>query len=253
MAGEGKGKQIASDDRDPPPGLSGAAPAPSSSASAAARSASPMKRPYRAPRNNSSSRRDAKAAKTSWDNGFASLLSSDSWKPFLKLCVTSQNAAVDIWNNSTTQTESSRDNAWGKQAGGGGLDAGGSSWGGGAVNKDSEKSGNWGEACKQVDTATGGDTDPWGRQDEAWGKPKDSGAKSEETNNGTGNWNKAGSSDQVDGSDWGKPSFLAVLIHQAGTRRQLRDNQNSTWSRPAGNFEGGRGLGEAAGGRGRES
>uniref|UniRef100_A0A452ZHI6 Uncharacterized protein n=2 Tax=Aegilops tauschii subsp. strangulata TaxID=200361 RepID=A0A452ZHI6_AEGTS len=334
------------------------------------------------------------AAKTSWDNGFASL-GSDSWQPFSSSALPAQNAdgeteadpwskkptssadgdsdpwgnkttsaAVDMWNNSTTQKESSTDNAWGKEAGGGGFDAGGSSWGGGAVNKDSEKSGNWGEACKQVDMATGGDTDPWGSkvkevvtkeadsweksswspekklegdgqgwgqpfgksnqdqekgtvpkdadkggswdtavaicvgsddndawaksaalpvaqddawgkskesgqnsgsggwdtvavgqgQDEAWGNPKDSGAKSEETNNGSGNWNKAGSSDQVGGSDWGKPTGGAGSSSWNKGEAAEGDNQNSTWSRPAGNFEGGRGFGRGRGrGRGRES
>ncbi|VAH20895.1 unnamed protein product [Triticum turgidum subsp. durum] len=335
------------------------------------------------------------AAKTSWDNGFTSL-GSDSWQPFSSSALPAQNAdgeteadpwskkpissadgdsdpwgnkttsaAVDIWNNSTTQKESSTDNAWGKEAGGGGFDAGGSSWGGGAV-KDSEKSGNWGEACNQVDTATGGDTDPWGSkvkevvtkeadsweksswspekklegdgqgwgqpfgksnqdqekgtvpkdadkggswdttvaicvgsddndawaksatlpvaqddawgkskesgqnsgsggwdtvavgqgQDEAWGNPKDSGAKSEETNNGSGNWNKAGSSDQVGGSDWGKPKFFGGAGSSSWNKGEAAegDNQNSTWSRPSGNFEGGRGFGRGRGrGRGRES
>ncbi|XP_062231805.1 protein RNA-directed DNA methylation 3 [Phragmites australis] len=71
-------------------------------------------------------------------------------------------SAVEVWNNSAAQKESSNDNAWDKQAGVGGSDVAGSSWDRAAVNKDSEKSDNWGEACRVADMGTSGNTDPWG-------------------------------------------------------------------------------------------
>ncbi|KAM0835533.1 hypothetical protein ACQ4PT_062861 [Festuca glaucescens] len=298
----------------------------------------------------------SEAAKTSWDNGFTSL-GSDSWQPSSS-ALPAQNAdgeaevdpwckkptsadgdsdpwgnktsvASEIWSNSTAQKESSSDDAWGKPAGGSsGFDAGGISWGGAAVNKDSEKSDNWGEACKVVDMATGGDTDPWGSkvkvvkeadswgnlpgppekeedgqgwaqpfgnsnqdqekgtgskdtgksgswdtavairvgsdddawaksdalpvaQDDAWGK------KSKDTNGDQAvEWNKAGSSDQLGGSDWSTPKFSGGAGPSSWNKGEAvgGDSQNSTWSRPAGNFEAGRGFGQGRGrGRGRES
>ncbi|AQK87069.1 Protein RNA-directed DNA methylation 3 [Zea mays] len=71
-------------------------------------------------------------------------------------------SAVEVWNTSATQKEGSSGNAWDKQAGVGGSDAAGSSWDRAVVNKESEKSDNWGEACRVMDMGTGADTDPWG-------------------------------------------------------------------------------------------
>ncbi|KQK05519.1 protein RNA-directed DNA methylation 3 isoform X2 [Brachypodium distachyon] len=344
----------------------------------------------------------SEAEKTSWNNGLTSL-GSDSWQPPSSSAFPFQNADggaeadpwckktsssadgdcdpwckkttsadVGIWNNSTTQKDSSSDNSWDKQAGGGGLDVGGSSWAGAAVNKQSEKSDNWGEACKAVDMATGGNTDPWGSKvkvvteeadgwgksslppekkleddgqgwgrsfgtsnkeqekeavskvadnsrswdtaiaicdgsgddawgkskenngdgavgwnkaitsnqnsgsggwdtaaanwskpspvgqghEEAWGKEKDSAAKSEEINDGGGSWKKAGSSDQVGAGDWDKPKFSGNAGPSSWNKGEAvgGDNQNSNWSKPGGNFEGGRGFGRGRGrGWGQES
>ncbi|XP_066364221.1 protein RNA-directed DNA methylation 3-like isoform X2 [Miscanthus floridulus] len=71
-------------------------------------------------------------------------------------------SAVEVWNTSATQEEGSSGNAWDKQAVVGGSDAAGSSWDRAVVNKESEKSDNWGESCRVMDMGTGADTDPWG-------------------------------------------------------------------------------------------
>uniref|UniRef100_A0A0E0PPQ0 Uncharacterized protein n=1 Tax=Oryza rufipogon TaxID=4529 RepID=A0A0E0PPQ0_ORYRU len=148
----------------------------------------------------------SEADKPSWDNGLPSF-GSDSWQPFSSAALPVQNAdgesevdpwckktsssandsdpwgtktksaSVDVWNNSTTQVENSSDNAWDKQPGGSGPNIGGSSWDRPAADKESEKSDNWGEACKETEK-TGSDTDPWGskvkeidlKETDSWGK-----------------------------------------------------------------------------------
>lgn len=283
---------------------------------------------------------------------------SDSWGK------KTTSAAVEVRNTSVTQKESSSGNAWDKQAGFGGTDAAGSSWERAAANKESEKSDNWGEACRVVDMGTGGDADPWGSkvkavdmegpnnwakatvppdnkledgsqgwdkhmgkpnedqskdnasegvdnnrawgsslpvtedgnwgkskddncdgaggwneakssdrnggtggwdasaanwnkssvvadtQDEGWGKGNRSSAKSEETNNEIGNWNKAGASNQAGHSNWDKPKSFGG---DGSSSWNKGDDQNSSWNRP-GNFGGGCGFGRGRGrGRGQES
>ncbi|KAL6620493.1 hypothetical protein ACP70R_035632 [Stipagrostis hirtigluma subsp. patula] len=177
----------------------------------------------------------SEADKTSWDYGFG----SDSWQPFSSSTVPAQNADggseadpwckktlpsangdSDPWNSSSTQKENSSDNAWDKQAGVGGSDAAGCSWDRAAVNKESEKSDNWGEACRTADMATGGDADPWGskvkvvdtQEADGWGKPtvpQDN--KLEDGNQGWGQPLGKSNEDQGgDGDAWVKSDALPV-------------------------------------------
>uniref|UniRef100_A0A0E0DTM4 KOW domain-containing protein n=1 Tax=Oryza meridionalis TaxID=40149 RepID=A0A0E0DTM4_9ORYZ len=148
----------------------------------------------------------SEADKPSWDNGLPSF-GSDSWQPFSSAALPVQNAdgesevdpwckktassandsdpwgtetksaSFDVWNNGTTQEENSSDNAWDRQPGGSGSNIGGSSWDRTATDKESGKSDNWGEACKETEK-TGSDADPWGskvkeidlKETDIWGK-----------------------------------------------------------------------------------
>ncbi|AQK94713.1 Protein RNA-directed DNA methylation 3 [Zea mays] len=91
---------------------------------------------------------------------------SDPWG---KKVVSSADGDSDSWGKKATSSavdtekEGSGGTAWDKQAGVGGSDAAGSSWDRAVVNE-SEKSDNWGEACRVMDMGTGAeaDTDPWG-------------------------------------------------------------------------------------------
>ncbi|KAK3138335.1 hypothetical protein QOZ80_5AG0367480 [Eleusine coracana subsp. coracana] len=115
-------------------------------------------------------------------------------------------SAVEVWNS--TQKESSTDDAWGEQAGVGGSDAAGSSWGRTTANKEGEKSNNWGDACRvEEDMETGGNTDPWGskvkvadaEENDNWAKasmPSDN--KAQNDNQG---WQPLGKSNEGQGKD----------------------------------------------------
>ncbi|KAL5231855.1 hypothetical protein ABZP36_030631 [Zizania latifolia] len=126
---------------------------------------------------------------------------SDPWN------MKTKSASVEVWNNSTTQKESSSPDAWDKQPGGSGSNVGGSSWDRAAADKESEKSDNWGEA-KETDK-TSCDTDPWGskvkevdmKETDGWEKASMQPEKSEDGSHG---WDQsAGKSnqDQEKGTD----------------------------------------------------
>jgi transcription elongation factor SPT5 len=143
---------------------------------------------------------------------------------------TKDNVSKDVdnnraWGSSLPVTE---DGTWGKSkdntcdgaGGAGGWDASAANW---------------------TKSSVAGDA-----QNEGWGKGNWSSAKSEETNNDIGNWNKAGASDQAGDSNWDKPKSFG------GDGWNKGDDQNSSWNRP-GNF-GGRGFGRGRGrDRGQES
>ncbi|TVU20667.1 hypothetical protein EJB05_36885 [Eragrostis curvula] len=174
-------------------------------------------------------------------------------------------SAAEVWSSTATQQESSIDNAWGKQAGFGGSDAAGNSWDRPTVNKESEKSDNWGDVCRVEDEGTGANTDPWGskvkvadsKENDSWGKasiPSDS--KTEDANQGWGQ--PLGKSNDDEGKDkvskdvdnsgsWDTRVAEDGAWDKAGEVRG--EDQNSSWSRP-GSFRGGRGQGR---GSGRES
>ncbi|XP_039800344.1 protein RNA-directed DNA methylation 3-like isoform X2 [Panicum virgatum] len=133
-------------------------------------------------------------------------------------------SAVGVWNTGAAQKESSSDNVWGsKPAGVGGSDAAGSSWDGIAVNKESEKSDNWGEACRVVDMGSGADADPWGSK-----------VKAIDTE-GTNSWEKATMppDGKLEGviQGWGRP--LGKSNEDQGKDNIPKDvTHNGAWDTP---------------------
>uniref|UniRef100_A0A0D9WID3 KOW domain-containing protein n=1 Tax=Leersia perrieri TaxID=77586 RepID=A0A0D9WID3_9ORYZ len=153
----------------------------------------------------------------------------------------------DSW--AKTDSSVAQDDAWGKSKDNNSDGAAG--WSKTKTSNQSHGTGGW-------DTAAGNwnsSSDVDGQKD-AWGKAKDANANSEEKNNEDGTWNKAAALDQVGGSDWGNPKFSSGDGPSSWNKEDEvgGDSQNGNWSRPSGNYEGGRGFGRGQGrGRGRES
>uniref|UniRef100_A0A0D9WID6 KOW domain-containing protein n=1 Tax=Leersia perrieri TaxID=77586 RepID=A0A0D9WID6_9ORYZ len=152
----------------------------------------------------------------------------------------------DSW--AKTDSSVAQDDAWGKSKDNNSDGAAG--WSKTKTSNQSHGTGGW-------DTAAGNwnsSSDVDGQKD-AWGKAKDANANSEEKNNEDGTWNKAAALDQVGGSDWGNPKFSSGDGPSSWNKEDEvgGDSQNGNWSRPSGNYEGGRGFGRGQGrGRGRE-
>ncbi|RCV17033.1 hypothetical protein SETIT_3G186400v2 [Setaria italica] len=158
-------------------------------------------------------------------------------------------SAFRVLNTGTTQKESSSGKVWDKQAGVGGSDAAGSSWDRTSVNKECEKSDNWGEACRVADMGTGGDADPWGNKVKAvdmegtdsWDKatmPPDN--KLEGVSQGWGQ--PLGNSNEGQGKD----NFSKAEGNNGGWDTALPATEDGTWGKSKdSNGDGAGGLNEA--------
>ncbi|KAF0925336.1 hypothetical protein E2562_016028 [Oryza meyeriana var. granulata] len=142
-----------------------------------------------------------------------------------------------------------QDDAWGKSKDHSSDGAAG--WNETRTSNQNHGTGGWDTAAGNWNKSSDVDGDK-----DAWGKAKDTTAKSEEKNNEGGNWNKARALDQDCGSGWGNPKFSSGDGPSSWNKADEvgGDSQNGSWSRPGGNFEGGHGFGRGRGrGRGRES
>lgn len=141
-----------------------------------------------------------------------------------------------------------QDDAWGNSKD---CSDGAAGWNETRTSKQSHSTGGWDAAAANLNESSDVDA-----HKDSWGKAKDTTANAEEKNNESGNWNKAGPLDKVCGSDWGSPKFSSGDGPSSWNKGDKigGDSQNGSWSRPGGNFEGGRGFGRGRGrGRGRES